>query len=79
LQREEDIQKALIPPSPPIPHPLASSSRPTISGNPAPLIIITPENITNVKAILKVNEEINSKLNRVLTCQLIIQASQINI
>ena len=66
LQREEDVRKALMPPPPPIPCPLALSSRLTISGNPAPLIIVTPENVTDIKAILKVNEEINSKLNRVL-------------
>jgi hypothetical protein len=72
LQREEDTRKALMPPPP-----LASSSRPTTSGNPAPLIITTPENVTNIKAILKVNEEISSKLNGVLARQLKIRASQV--
>ena len=47
----------------------ASSSRPTTSGSTAPLVVETPQNIADVKALLKVFKDLNGKITRVIESQ----------
>lgn len=66
LQREEEAEKARMQMPPP---PATSISRPTTSGNAAPLVVATPQNVADVKAILKVTNEINGKIKVVTESQ----------